>query len=77
MADPTTQITSMEIIDTAVKIGLGALISGVFTYWVTKLNHLKDIEKQAIYRNRETIEKIAAEFEIFWNSYRNYFSLSY
>ncbi len=35
----------LDIIDTAVKIGLGALISGVATYYATKLKHAKDAEK--------------------------------
>ncbi|VAX07756.1 hypothetical protein MNBD_GAMMA26-850 [hydrothermal vent metagenome] len=38
-------IEVLDIIDTAVKIGLGALISGVATYHVTKLKYAKDAEK--------------------------------
>lgn len=36
--------TPIEIIDTAVKIGLGALISGIATYMVTKRNHAHEIK---------------------------------
>ncbi len=35
----------LDIVDTAVKIGLGALISGVAMYHVTKLKLSKDIER--------------------------------
>jgi len=37
--------TSIEIIDTAVKIGLGALITGVITYVITKTNQSHEIKK--------------------------------
>ncbi len=39
----TTEI--LDIVDTAVKIGLGALISGVTTYVVTTKNHKHDMKK--------------------------------
>lgn len=40
--------TVLEIIDTAVGIGLGALISGITTYWVTHKNHTFDIRKTIV-----------------------------
>ncbi len=40
--------TLLEIVDTAVKIGFGALISGVTTYYVTCRNHDHDLNKTAI-----------------------------
>lgn len=55
----------LSIIDTAVKIGLGALISGVATYWVTKLNHSNDIAKTKLKRQRELVEEIAGQTEEF------------
>jgi hypothetical protein len=76
MTDPTQAVTAMEVVDTAVKIGLGALISGLATYWVTKLNHDKELEKQTIRRRRELLEQIAAGVEQFWNEYRRYFLVS-
>jgi len=72
MADPSTSLTWIQVVDSAMKIGLGALISGVATYWVTRSSHSREIEKQAILRKKELIEKISQEFEIFWNSYREY-----
>lgn len=35
----------MNIIDTAIKVGLGALISGVTAYFVNRRNHLHDVDK--------------------------------
>ena len=53
----------LEIVDTAVKIGLGALISGMATYWVTRLNHNKAIEKDRSERRRQMIEDVAENIE--------------
>ena len=46
----------LDVVDTAVKIGLGALISGVATYYVTKL---KDAEEVAQDNRRRRLEFIA------------------
>jgi len=50
----TTEV--LDIIDTAVKIGLGALISGVTTYYITNINHKKDTEKELQKRKLNIIE---------------------
>lgn len=49
--------------DTAVKIGFGALISGSATYFVTKLNHDNAIEKDRSEKRREMIEDVAENLE--------------
>lgn len=64
----------LSIIDTAVKIGLGALISGIATYWVTKLNHENDIAKTKLKRQRELIEEIAAQTEEFSSATLKYWA---
>jgi hypothetical protein len=76
MTDVTQAVSVLEIVDTAVKIGLGALITGLATYIITKLNHDKDLEKQSIRRRRELLEQIATNVEHFINSYRRYFLVS-
>ena len=38
-------MTSLEVVDTAIKIGLGALISGVATYFTIKASNKHDIQK--------------------------------
>lgn len=58
----------IDVIDTAVKIGLGALISGVATYYVTVLNHNKETEKDFDRRKKEIIEAIAEDVETFSNA---------
>jgi hypothetical protein len=65
-------ITPIEIVDTAIKISLGALISGVAAYLIARLNHNKDIEKAQANRRRELLEGIAEQVERF-----NYFYLKY
>jgi hypothetical protein len=50
-------ITTAEIVDTAVKIGLGAIISGVVTLVVLKLNH----NKERAQRRRELLEDVAKQ----------------
>lgn len=64
----------LDIVDTAVKIGLGALISGVSTYYVTSLNHKKDSEKENYKRKRELLESIAEELETFSNASLEYWA---
>jgi hypothetical protein len=48
-------ITTADIVDTAVKIGLGAIISGVVTLVVLKLNYNKERSQ----RRRELLEEVA------------------
>lgn len=64
----------LSIVDTAVKIGLGALISGLATYWVTKLNHSNDIAKAKLKRQRELIEEIAGQMEDFSSATLKYWA---
>ena len=53
--------TLLDIVDTAVKIGLGALISGVATYKLTKLNHQHELQRIALGKRRELLEAIATQ----------------
>lgn len=64
----------LSIVDTAVKIGLGALISGIATYSVSKLNHNKEIEKDKLNRQRELLEEIAGQTEEFSTSVLKYWA---
>jgi hypothetical protein len=38
-------MTTIEVVDSAVKIGLGALIGGLFTYWLERLKQKGDLAK--------------------------------
>ena len=64
----------IDIVDTTVKIGLGALISGVATYKVASLNHKKDVEKNLINKKIDIIEEItelAEEYFYFFTHLNN------
>lgn len=69
-------ITALEILDTAVKIGLGALIAGFAAYFLAKLNHRQDLEKDSLKRRRELLEKVASDIENNWNTYRRFYLVS-
>lgn len=58
-------LTKLEIIDTAVKVGLGALITGFTTYFLAKLNHDRTAEKERAERRRSLLESIAQEVATF------------
>lgn len=63
----------LDVIDTAVKVGLGAAISGIATYQVTRLNHSSDISKELAKRKVEaltySIEKLELYFAAFSRCY--------
>jgi len=54
-------ITPIDVVDSAVKIGLGAIISGLATYWLAKASHDKTIEKESAQRKRDMMEVAAQE----------------
>lgn len=51
--------TGLDIIDTAVKIGLGALISGLATYFVSAQKHDHELQNDHRKRKMDLLEKIA------------------
>ncbi len=55
--------TAFEIIDSAVKIGLGALVSGLSTYMVTRKNHRHEIRKASRDDRRGLIRNAARLLE--------------
>lgn len=62
-------MTYLEIIDTAVKIGLGALISGASTYLVAKHNHQRELKKLSFQRRLDSLEKASELAEKFINAW--------
>lgn len=50
--------TWLEIADTTVKIGLGALISGASAYFLARHNHSSSIEKEYISKHRAVLEQV-------------------
>jgi hypothetical protein len=59
----------LSIIDTAVKIGLGALITGVSAYAVNAKNHRNEKEKYLLDRKVQTIEVCAEKIDQFFDAW--------
>ncbi|MCF7353330.1 hypothetical protein [Vibrio sp. CK2-1] len=62
----------VNVVDTAVKIGLGAIISGVFTYLGLKLSHRSDKEKFMLEHKTKLLEKIADDTDIYFTALDSY-----
>jgi len=62
--------TIIEVIDRAVLVGLGALISGVATYVVTKSVHFHERKTQTLEKRQELIEKACIEIESYSSTIR-------
>ena len=56
-------MTWLEIVDTAVKIGLGAFIGGVSTYLLNKQAFGHAIKKEILLDKRQTLKDVSAKFE--------------
>jgi len=68
---PTTWI---EIADTAIKIGLGAALSGISAFLINRQSHNKDIEKENHSRNKETLESLTLNIEELTHALLKYWS---
>jgi len=64
----------LDIIDTTVKIGLGAAISGIATYSVTRLKHKSDKELSTTNLKRESLNQVAEQVEEFSHICLNYWA---
>jgi hypothetical protein len=58
-------ITKLEILDTAVKVGLGAAISVLGSYFVAKLTHERTVAKERSERRRALLETVAEQVASF------------
>lgn len=65
----------LALADSAIKIGLGATITGVATYYNSKLNHNQAKEKDRLSRKRELLENVADSVEVFSRRLRDYIAL--
>ena len=68
-------VTYLEVIDTAVKVGLGALISGVSTYWMAKSKNRDDLRRERLLRHHGLLEKSAEQIENFSHVAMRYWAL--
>ncbi|PLY08388.1 MAG: hypothetical protein C0625_02025 [Arcobacter sp.] len=57
-----------ELIDTALKIGLGALISGFATYFVTKLSHKHEVSKEKLNRKMQILEEVSVSMHTYFDA---------
>jgi hypothetical protein len=64
----------LDVIDTAVKIGLGALISGVTTYFVANKNHFNEKAKAVIDKKVSILEYSTENIEAYLYALNRYFS---
>ncbi|EKF9517700.1 hypothetical protein ACUULL_003677 [Vibrio cholerae] len=67
-------MTIVEVIDSAIKIGLGATIAWLSTYSLTKLNHSREDEVRAKTRDEEMIIQISGDFGEYIQYFDEYFS---
>lgn len=58
-------VTTIEVIDTAVKIGLGALINSVAAYFLTMLHQQSEVVKEKLRRRRVLPENVSIHFQKF------------
>ncbi len=65
-------ITKLEILDTAVKVGLGAAISVLGSYFVAKLTHDRTLQKERAERRRALLESVAEQVATFGQAALNH-----
>ena len=56
-------MTGLEILDTAIKIGLGALMTGIIAFLNQKTNIKASIAKDKLEYNRKTLTQISSDIE--------------
>jgi len=70
----TVPTTWIEIADTAIKIGLGAAISGVSAFLINRQSHNKSLGKENFSRNKETLESVTLSIEELTHALLKYWS---
>ena len=64
-------MTWIEIVDSAVKIGLGAIVAGVFGYTTMRLTHDRSARTEYAKRRRDLLEKVLDMMNQFDKIYRH------
>src|SRR4051812_36581918 len=62
-------MTSLEVVDSAVKIGLGAVLTGIFAWLSGRSSHHNELAKERLRRRQDAIERIAEQFETASHAY--------
>lgn len=68
-------MTLVDVLDTVVKIGLGALISGASAYWLTKAKATSDLRAERLRRHHTLLEQCAEQIESFSHVLFRYWAL--
>lgn len=68
-------MTALEVLDSAVKIGLGALIAGLSTFFIGRYQHVRELEKERIKREFEVLKQTAEQIELFTHVALKYWAL--
>lgn len=68
-------MTWLEVVDSAVKIGLGALIAGGSTFLIGFYQHRRELEKERIKREFEMLKQVAEQVEAFTHVALTYWAL--
>lgn len=67
-------MTWLDVIDSAVKIGLGAIVGGVFSVIVLRMNHQNERTKEIRSHKIKMVEKAVDLSEEFFNAHAKYLS---
>jgi hypothetical protein len=74
-------MTYLEIIDTSVKVGLGALISGLTVYFTSRKSHSHELNLNRINSKKEMVmqcvSKINKSTSLFYTALQNIYSVCY
>ena len=66
----------IEVVDSAVKIGLGALIAGVIAFLLSSTQHRNELKKAKVEREFEMLKEVAEKVENFNHIALRYWALS-
>ena len=64
----------IDVVDTAVKIGLGALITGIVTYIGLRFSHRSDKEKYLLEHKTKVLEQISEDIEKYFRAWDYFIS---
>ena len=69
-------MTWIEVVDSAVKIGLGAIIAGFIAFLLSTTQHHNELKKAKVEREFEMLKEVAEKVEKFNTITLNYWALS-
>jgi hypothetical protein len=72
---PILSVTGIEVLDDAVKIGLGGLIGGIFAFLVARQGTKGNIQRLKFERRSKILQEAAQKYEDFFQAFYRYSSL--